>query len=357
MSPELEIAGRKIGPGHPAYLVAEMSANHGGTLEHALEVVRAAKACGADAIKLQTYTADSLTIDSDAPPFRVQLKGPWEHRLLHGLYQEAHMPWEWQPALKAEADRLGLPLFSTPFDGASIDFLEKLGVPAYKVASFELVDTPLIEDVARRGKPLILSTGMAAPEEIADAVAAARRANPRAPLALLKCTSAYPAPFAEVNLRTIPHLAAQYGVVAGLSDHTMGTAVAVAAVTLGASIVEKHFCLSRAEGGPDSSFSMEPSEFSRLVREVREVEAALGRVDYQLGAEERESRRYRRSLFVVKDMVEGERFTTENVRSIRPADGLPPKHLPEVLGRRAARALTRGTPLRWELVAGGSGER
>lgn len=357
MSAAFEIAGRKIGPGHPAYLVAEMSANHGGTLEHALEVVRAAKECGADAIKLQTYTADSLTIDSDAPPFRVQMKGPWEHRLLHGLYQEAHMPWEWQPALKAEADRLGLHLFSTPFDEASIAFLEKLAVPAYKVASFELVDTPLIESIARRGKPMILSTGMSSPEEIADAVAAARRGNPSAPLALLKCTSAYPAPFAEVNLRTIPHLAEKYGVVAGLSDHTMGSAVAIAAVTLGASIIEKHFCLSRAEGGPDSSFSMEPAELAQLVREVRNVEAALGRVDYQLGAEEQQSRRYRRSLFVVQDVAAGELFTAENVRSIRPADGLPPKFLPEVLGRRAARALSRGTPLQWEMVQGGPGER
>jgi pseudaminic acid synthase len=346
-----EIAGRKIGPGHPTFIVAEMSANHGGSLEHALKVVQAARDAGADAIKLQTYTADSLTIDSDAPPFRVTMKGQWKGRVLHGLYQEAHTPWEWQPKLKALADQLGLPLFSTPFDAASIDFLEKMGVPAYKVASFEMVDSPLVERIARCGKPVIMSTGMASPEEISEAVAAARRGNAAGPLALLKCTSAYPAPLDELNLRTIPHLAVEHGVVAGLSDHTMGSTIAVAAVALGASIIEKHFCLSRAEGGPDSAFSMEPAEFAQLVRDVRNVEAALGRVDYQLGAEEQQSRRYRRSLFVVQDIAAGELFTDANVRSIRPADGLAPKHLPEVLGRRAARALARGTPLQWDMVA------
>ncbi|HLK11866.1 MAG TPA: pseudaminic acid synthase [Candidatus Binatia bacterium] len=348
--PTLEISGREIGPGHPAYIVAEMSANHGGSFERAAEIVRAAKACGADAVKLQTYTADALTLDCDAPPFRVRMRGAWDGRVLHELYREAHTPWDWQPRLKEVADAAGIPLFSTPFDDASLAFLERLGVPAYKVASFELVDTPLIEKVARTGKPLILSTGMATLDEVGDAVAAARRGNPAAPLALLKCTSAYPAPPEEMNLRAIPRLAATFHAVAGLSDHTRGTAVAVAAVVLGAALIEKHLCLSRAAAGPDAAFSLEPAEFCDLVRQVRTAEAALGRADAGPGPVEAESRRYRRSLFVVRDVRAGEPFTERNVRSIRPADGLPPRCLAQVLGRRAARDVARGTPMSWELL-------
>jgi len=346
---EFEIAGRKIGAGHPTYIVAEMSANHGGSIDHALRVVREAKACGADAIKLQTYTADTLTIKSDAPAFRVGKGGLWSERVLHDLYGEAYTPWEWQPKLKQLADEIGITLFSTPFDESSIDFLAKMDVPVYKVASFEMVDVPLIEKIAARGKPIIMSTGMASLDEIHDAVQAVRRAgNPD--LALLKCTSAYPAPAEEMNLRTIPHLAQTFGVPSGLSDHTMGSAVAVAAVALGACIVEKHFCLSRSEGGPDSAFSMEPNELKQLVHDVRMVEKALGRVDFQIGEEEKKSRGYRRSLFVVDDIAEGELLTEKNIRSIRPSGGLAPKFLSEVLGHRAGRALKRGTPLTWDVL-------
>jgi pseudaminic acid synthase len=344
----IEIAGRKIGPGHPCYIVAEMSANHGGSLDHALEVVRVAAACGADAIKVQTFTADTMTLKSDAPPFRVG-KSLWEGRSLHELYGEAHMPWEWQPRLKALADELGIALFSTPFDGSSVDFLEKMNVPAYKIASFELVDIPLIRRVARTGKPLVMSTGMASPEEMHEAVAAARSVG-NDQIVLLKCTSAYPAPPEEVNLRTIPHMAQAFGLPTGLSDHTMGTAVPVASVALGAVLIEKHFCLSRAEGGPDSAFSMEPQELKRLVADVRMVEKALGSADYHLGEEELRSRGYRRSLFVVEDVPAGQPLTEKNVRAIRPGNGLPPKHLTDVLGRRARVAITRGTPLAWELL-------
>jgi pseudaminic acid synthase len=348
MTRVIELAGRKIGPGHPCFIVAEMSANHGGSLEHAMEVVRVAADCGANAIKLQTFTADTMTLRSDAAPFRVG-KSLWEGRLLYDLYDEAHMPWEWQPKLKKLADELGLVLFSTPFDATSVDFLEGIGVPAYKIASFELVDIPLITRVAQTGKPLIISTGMGSLEEMRDAVNTAREVgNDR--MVLLKCTSAYPAPPNEVNLCTMAHIAETLDVAVGLSDHTMGNAVPLAAVALGACLIEKHFCLSRAEGGPDSSFSMEPHDLRQLVADVRTVEAALGRVDYQLGEEERRSLAYRRSLFVVENVQAGEMLTEKNVRAIRPGQGLSPKHLPEILGRRAARAIQRGTPLAWELL-------
>jgi pseudaminic acid synthase len=348
MTKAVEIAGREIGPGRPCFIVAEMSANHGGTLEHACNVVRAAAANGADAIKLQTFTADTMTLRSNEAPFRVG-KSLWEGRTLHELYHEAHMPWDWQPRLKALADELGIVLFSTPFDRSSVEFLADMQVPAYKIASFELVDLPLITEVARKRKPIVMSTGMASPEEVQEAVAAARSVG-NDQIVLLKCTSAYPAPFEEVNLRTIPHLAETLKVPIGLSDHTMGTAVPVASVALGACMIEKHFCLSRSEGGPDSAFSMEPRELKQLVEDVRKVEAALGRVDYHLGEEEARSRAYRRSLFVVEDVRAGERLTEANIRAIRPGQGLPPKHFAEVLGRRARTAIKRGTPLAWDLL-------
>lgn len=342
----LTIAGRAVGPGCPAYLIAELSANHGQSYARAADLVRAARDAGADAVKLQTYTADTMTLACDRPEFRVRGGTLWDGRTLHDLYREAYTPWDWQPRLKELADRIGLHLFSTPFDPSAVEFLEAMDVPAYKIASFEVVDLPLVERVACTGKPMIMSTGMATLAEIAEAVATVRRAGDGG-LALLKCTSAYPAPPAEANLRTIPHLAEAFGVPAGLSDHTLGIAVPVAAVALGACIIEKHFTLSRAEPGPDSAFSLEPGEFRAMVEAVRTAEKALGRVHYGLSAAEQACRVYRRSLFAVRDIAASEVFTPDNVRSIRPGHGLPPKHLPDVLGRRAARDLARGTPLSW----------
>ena len=349
MTNPMRIGKRLVGPGHPVYVVAEMSANHNQNFDHAVKIIEAAKETGADAIKLQTYTADTLTLKSDKPWFKVGKGTLWEGRTLHDLYSEAYTPWDWQPKLKEVANRLGLDLFSTPFDGTAVEFLENMGVPVHKIASFEVVDIPLVERVAKTGKPIIMSTGMATLSEIEDAVTAIRRAG-CTDLALLKCTSAYPAPVASMNLRTIPHLAAAFDVVAGLSDHTLGTAVPVAAVTLGACIVEKHFTLARADGGPDSAFSLEPAEFKTMVDAIRVAEGSLGHVSYGPTKEEQASRAFRRSLFVVKDIEEGEVLTAENVRAIRPSNGLPPKHLGEILGRRAARRLEHGTPLAWELL-------
>jgi len=355
MSRAIRFAGRTVGPGHPALIVAEMSANHGRSLEHAERVLRAAKDAGADAVKIQTYTPDTMTLDLARPPFTVEMAGPWRDRTLYDLYAEAHTPWEWHPRLKAVADSLDLPLFSTPFDGAAVDLLDALGVPALKIASFELVDLDLVARAARTGRPLIVSTGMASLEEIGDAVAAARSARADVAIALLKCTSAYPAPVAEANLRTLADLAERFDCVTGLSDHTLGSVVAVTSVALGANIVEKHFCLSRAEGGPDSAFSMEPAELAALVADVRAAEAALGCVSYAPSPAELASRQYRRSLFAVAPIAAGEVFTRENVRAIRPGAGLAPKHLPEVVGRRATRDVERGTPLSWGLVGAEAG--
>lgn len=348
----LTIGDRQIGPGRPVYIVAELSANHQHSFDTAAELVRKAAECGADAVKIQTYTPDTITLRCDNPFF--QIRGTlWDGRTLYDLYQEAYMPWEWQPRLKSLANELGMDLFSSAFDPSAVDFLEGMGVPAHKVASFELVDIPLIRKMAGTRKPLILSTGMATMEEIEEAVRSARVAG-CTELALLKCTSAYPAPPEEMNLRHIPMLAERFGVPAGLSDHTMGTAAAAAAVALGACIVEKHFTLRRADGGPDSAFSLEPGEFREMVQAIRTAEKALGSAGAGLHPEEDKSRAYRRSLFVVADVKKGELLTEQNVRSIRPANGLHPRHLPEVLGRRAARDLERGTPLSWDMVAGGA---
>ena len=329
-------------------IIAEVSANHNGNIERAETIVRAAADAGADAVKLQTYTADTLTIPCDNEYFRI--KGTlWEGRTLHDLYQEAYTPWEWHPRLIGLANELGLVCFSTPFDTTAVDFLEELNVPCHKVASFEVVDIPLLKKIASTEKPVIMSTGMANLEEIAEAVRTLR-VNGTEELALLKCTSSYPAPPEEANLVTIPHLAATFDCIAGLSDHTMGSAVAVAAVALGARIVEKHFTLSRADGGPDSAFSMEPAEFKQMVQDIRTAEAALGKVNYSLTEKERESVVFRRSLFVVKDMKAGELFTDANVRSIRPGNGLHPRFLDTVLGCKAIMDITRGTPLAWGLI-------
>ena len=346
----MKIAARQIGGGAPVYIIAELSANHGQRFDDALAIVHAAKEAGADAVKLQTYTADTLTLDSDQECFRIGRGTIWEGRTLHELYREAFTPWDWQPKLKAEAERLGLHCFSSPFDPRAVDFLETLDVPAYKIASFELVDLGLVERCARTGKPLIMSTGMATRDEIAEALAAAREAG-ATDIALLKCTSAYPARFDEMNLRTIPDMQTTFRVPVGLSDHTLGSAVPVAAVALGACILEKHLTLSRATPGPDAAFSLEPEEFRRMVEEVRAAEQALGKPTYEMSANESASRAFRRSLFAVRDVAAGEEFTADNVRSIRPGDGLPPKHLRAIVGRRAARSIARGTPLAWELIA------
>jgi N-acetylneuraminate synthase len=343
------INGRPIGPGHPTYVIAEISANHGGRLERAEELVRAAARAGADAVKLQTYTADSMTLDSDRPPFRVGDDMLWAGRTLYELYDEAHTPWEWHGPLRDIAAEAGIDLFSSPFDRAAVDFLVKLDVPAFKIASFELVDLDLIRAAAETGRPLIMSTGMGKAEEIDDAVATARGAGASG-IVLLRCNSAYPAPAAEMDLRTIPDMIARWEVPVGLSDHTLGTTAAVTAVALGATVLEKHLTWSRAEETADAAFSIEPAEFADLVRRVREAEASLGTVRYGPSERERASLAYRRSLFVVRDVRAGERFSEENVRAIRPGHGLPPKELGNVLGRPATKDVERGTPLNWELV-------
>jgi N-acetylneuraminate synthase len=348
MKSYIEIENRHIGLGKPTYIIAEMSANHNQDFDQAVKILEAAKEAGADAIKLQTYTSDTLTIDSDNECFRIK-SAIWEGKKLYELYGEAYTPWEWQPKLKEVANGLGLDLFSTPFDPTAVDFLEDMGVPAYKVASFELVDLPLLRKIAETGKPIIMSTGMASLAEIDEAVRTIRHAGGNQ-LALLKCTSAYPASAEEMNLRTIPHLSQAFGLPTGLSDHTLDIAVPVAAMTLGACIVEKHFTLSRDIAGPDSAFSLEPDEFKAMVDAIRTAEKALGKVHYGVSEHEAKSRVFRRSLFVVKDIEAGEVFTEKNVRSIRPGHGLSPKYLEGVLGRRAAKGIARGTPLAWGLV-------
>jgi pseudaminic acid synthase len=350
MTGTIEIAHRRIGRGNPAYCIAEVSANHNHDFSQAVRIIEAAKDAGADAIKLQTYTADTITLRSDKEYFRIAGGTLWDGRTLHDLYQEAFTPWEWQPKLKEIADQLGMHLFSSAFDDTAVDFLEKMNVPAHKVASFELVDIGLIQKMARTGKPLIMSTGMASEAEITEAVEAARGAG-ATQIALLKCTSAYPAPPEEANLLTIPELARRFNCPVGLSDHTMSVAVPVVAVALGASIIEKHLCLRRADGGPDGAFSLEPQEFKAMVEAVRIAEKALGTVQFNPGPREANSRKFRRSLFVVENIKKGELFTENNVRSIRPSDGLHPRHFNEVLGKRAACDVERGTPLDWSLVA------
>ncbi len=348
MRQTIEINGRNVGPGESVYIVAEMSANHGQKFEQAIKILDAAKQAGADAVKLQTYTPDTLTINCDNKYFNT--KGTiWEGKNFYELYSEAYTPWDWQPKLKEIAENLGLHLFSAPFDSSAVDFLEKMSVPAYKIASFEIVDLPLLRRIARTGKPIIMSTGMATLTEIDEAVQTVRDAG-GAQLALLKCTSAYPALPEEMNLRTIPHLAEAFDVPVGLSDHTLGIAVPVAAVAVGACIIEKHITLSRANEGPDSAFSLEPHEFKAMVEAVRVAEKALGVVYYGVSEAEVKSCAFRRSLFVVKNMKAGELFTDQNIRSIRPGYGLHTRYLPEILGRHACKDISCGTPLMWSLI-------
>ncbi len=345
---QIEIAGRRIAAGEPPYVVAEMSANHGRDFQQAVEIVEAAAQAGADAVKLQTYTPEGLTLDCDRPCFHIE-GTVWSGRTMHELYREAAMPWPWQPKLQRVAADLGIVLFSTPLDHAAVDFLQRMQVPAYKIASFELVDLSLLGRVAQTGKPIILSTGMATLAEIDEAVRTIRSAGGRQ-LALLKCTSAYPAAAGQMNLRTIAHLAEAFALPVGLSDHTLEPAVPVAAVAAGACIIEKHLTLSRDQAGPDSAFSLQPDEFRQMVRSVGAAHAALGTVHYGPGRQEVAAHRFRRSLFAVEDVPAGKPFTTENVRCIRPGDGLHPRYLQEILARTARVDVARGTPLGCEHV-------
>lgn len=330
------------------FIIAELSANHGQDIKNALNTVAAAKASGADAIKIQTYTADTITLNSESSYFQIKDGTIWDGTTLYKLYQEAYTPWEWHAAIKQEAEKHGLIFFSTPFDLSAVDFLETLDVPLYKIASFEITDIPLIEYTASKGKPMIISTGIATLAEIDDAVNACRRMGNN-DITLLKCTSSYPAPVEEANLLTMPNLAQTFGVKVGLSDHTMGHAVALAAVALGATVIEKHFIIDRAIGGPDASFSMTPDEFKAMVDGIRQVEAALGTVNYQLTDKTRKNRKFARSLFVSAPIKAGEPLSKDNIRSVRPSDGLPPKYYPEVMGKIAKHDIEAGTPLDWNM--------
>jgi len=348
VSKNININGREIGPGNKVYIIAEMSANHNQDFDQAVKILEAAKGVGADAIKIQTYTPETMTIDCDNDYFKI--KGTiWEGKNLFQLYGEAYTPWEWQPKLQKVATNLGLDFFSSPFDFTAVDFLEKMNVPFYKIASFEIVDIPLIKKISATGKPIILSTGMSTLAEIDEAVTTIRNEKNNE-IALLKCTSAYPALPEEMNLNTIPHLSRAFDVPVGLSDHTMTVAAPVAAVAVGACIIEKHFTLSRSVPGPDSKFSLEPSEFKQMVEAVRATEKAMGTVSYAVTKNQEQSKIFRRSLFVVSDMEKGEKFTPENLRSIRPGLGIHTRYLEDFLGKKASQKIEKGTPLKFELL-------
>ena len=342
------INGRTIGEGMPAYIIAEMSANHAGSIAHAREIIHAAKEAGADCVKIQTYTADTMTIDSDKSYFQIE-DGTWKGENLYHLYERAYTPWEWQEELKEEAEKIGLDFFSTPFDKTSVDFLESIHVGFYKIASFELIDIPLIRYVASKGKPMVISTGMGTLEEIREAVEAVRETG-NEQIALLRCASAYPAISDNMNLAAMKELKEIFHVPVGLPDHSMGSVGAVAAVAMGGSMIEKHFCLDRHIENPDSGFSMEPAEFAAMVRDVRAAEKAVGKVCFGATESEKSNLSFRRSVFVVKDIRAGEMLTDQNIRVIRPADGLAPKYYDEVLGKTASRDLERGTPLQMDMI-------
>jgi len=339
----IEIDGRKIGPEYPPYIIAELSANHNGDIDRAFEIMKMAKECGADAIKIQTYTQDTLTIDCDKEDFKIK-GGLWDNRTLYDLYTEAHMPWEWHKPLFEKAKELGITIFSSPFDFTAVDLLEELGAPAYKIASFEAIDIPLIEYVAKTGKPMIISTGMANEEEIQEAVDAARYAGCK-DLVVLHCVSGYPAPAEDYNLATIPDMAQRFDVLTGLSDHTIDNTTAVASVVLGACLIEKHVTLDRNGGGPDDSFSLEKPELAQLCRDSKVAWQALGKVNYERKESEKGNMVFRRSLYVVKDIKAGECFTHENVRSIRPGYGIKPKFLRNIIGKKVSEDLERGTSI------------
>ena len=331
------------------YIIAEMSANHAGSFERAKEIVHAAKEAGADCIKIQTYTADTITMDCDNEYFQITQGTIWDGRTCYDLFQEAYTPWEWQPKLMKLANDLGMDCFSSPFDFTAVDFMEEMQMPAYKIASFEIRDIPLIRKIAGLGKPVIMATGIAYLEDIERAVRTCREEG-NEQIILLKCTSTYPSPYEDMNIKVIPHMAEVFDCMTGLSDHSMGSAVAAASVALGARMVEKHFTLSRADGGPDAAFSMEPAEFKQMVDEIRIVEKALGRVTYSLTKKQERSREEGRSLFVTQDMKAGETFTSENLRSIRPAFGMAPMYYEEMLGKKARCDIARGTPMEWKFV-------
>lgn len=351
--PEIIIQNRKIGPNHPPFIIAEMSGNHNQSLDRALEIVTAAKRAGAHAIKLQTYTADTLTIDCDSEDFCIKDEGSlWRGETLYSLYQKAYTPWEWHRPIFEHARKLGIIAFSTPFDATAVDLLEELHAPCYKIASFENIDLPLIRKVASTGKPLIISTGMASLSEVAEMVEAARSAGCK-DLILLKCTSSYPAEPTDSNLRVIPHLRQMFGCEVGLSDHTLGIGVAIASIALGATVIEKHFTLCRNDGGVDAAFSLEPAEMAALVAESERAWQALGEVRYGRTEAEMRSLRFRRSLYITEDMKAGDVLMPQNLRSIRPGFGLPPKYYELCLGKRVVRDVKRGTPLTWDMVLDG----
>jgi len=347
--PSITIAGRRIASDAPPYVIAEMSANHNGNIETAFKIIEAAKQAGAYAVKLQTYRPDTITLDCDSEDFRIH-GGLWDGRTLYDLYQEAHMPWEWHAPLFAHARKLGITIFSSPFDNTAVNLLEDLNAPAYKIASFEVVDPALIKYVASTGKPMIISTGMADAQEIQEAIDAAREGGCKE-LAILHCVSGYPAPAADYNLRTIPDMIRRFGLVTGLSDHTLDNTTAITSVAMGASIIEKHFTLDRRGGGPDDSFSLEPAELAALCKDSKTAWQALGQVDYGRKSSEQANVKFRRSLYVVRDMLAGELFTSENIRSVRPGFGLSPRCLDAVLGKASNKLLKRGTPLSWELIS------
>lgn len=345
----ISIGNRKIGDDEPVFIIAELSANHGQNFDQACDTIRAMADSGADAVKLQTYTPDTITLDVDNEYFQIKEGTLWDGQTLHSLYGDAYTPWDWHADLKKLAESLGLIWFSSPFDLSAVDFLEELNTPAYKIASFEIQDIPLIEYVASKGKPVIISTGIAELADIEMALKACQNKGNR-DVALLKCTSAYPAPFSEINLRTIPNMLETFSVTVGISDHTPGMETAVAAVALGARIVEKHFILDRGLGGPDSAFSMEPAEFRAMVHAIRNVESALGCVSYQRTETADRMKKFGRSLFAAQDIPAGAELNLQNVRSVRPASGLAPVHLKEIIGRTAARSIQKGTPLTWNMI-------
>lgn len=349
MSNAFKIGQHDIGSNNPCYIIAEMSANHLMDEERAHRIVEAAAEAGADALKLQTYTPDTITLNCDDEPFQITQGTIWDGTTLHALYEEAYTPWEWQASLKKHAEDLGMDCFSSPFDLTSVDFLEKIGVEAYKVASFEITDIPLIQSIAKTGKPIIFSTGIARLEDIERALRICRESGNDL-ISLLKCVSAYPAPYNGMNLRTIPNLEETFNVVPGLSDHSLGNEVAIASVALGAKIVEKHLTLSRSDGGADAAFSMEPEEFKSMVDAIRNTEAALGHVSYELSPKQVKSREHSRSLFVCEPIKAGEQFTSNNIRSVRPAFGLHTRYFDDILGSVASRDLKYGEPLSWDMV-------
>ncbi|MGI1671160.1 MAG: pseudaminic acid synthase [Neptuniibacter sp.] len=348
--PSINIAGRRIAADVPPYIIAELSANHNGRIETAIRIIEEAKKAGADAVKLQTYSADTITLDCDTKDFQID-SGLWAGKTLYQLYQEAHMPWEWHKPLFEYANKLGITIFSSPFDTTAVDLLEDLNTPAYKIASFEAVDLPLIKYAASTGKPMIISTGMADAEEIQEAIDAAREGG-CTELAILHCVSGYPAPAEDYNLRTIPNMVERFGLVTGLSDHTLDNTTAIASVVMGASIVEKHFTLDRKGGGPDDSFSLEPQELSALCRDSKTAWQALGKVDYETKASEKGNTQFRRSLYVVNELEAGQKVTENDIRSVRPGFGIAPKHHKKVIGKVVNRKLSYGEPLLWNDLEG-----